>query len=194
MKVTELENVNHILLELNSYIESPTNAKFTKSQQKLPKNSYTYEKAILTVHELSNLQLEFNFLVTQSEIFSEELSKTENSSYQNSSELKSTVQDVIDKLHKPMNKYYQLLQGDKSQTIRLKIDTDKETETEQLNLTIDFDKNRREVQPIGYLNIARMHSIALAFRLASVKILNPEVPILILDDIVNSYDPDIEIA
>ena len=87
-----------------------------------------------------------------------------------------------------MNEYYQYIQQDESQTIKTYIDLDEETGEERLNLSINFASNRKNAQPAGYLSNSQMHSFALAFRLALIKVLNPKVPILVLDDIVTSYD------
>jgi hypothetical protein len=46
------------------------------------------------------------------------------------------------------------------------------------------------VQPNGYLSDSQIHSLALALRLAAVKRFNRAAPIIVLDDIVTSYDAD----
>ena len=107
---------------------------------------------------------------------------------EDSVELITVVQEVLDQLQEPMNEYYQYIQQDESQTIQTTIDLDEETGIERLNLSINFASNRKVAQPAGYLSNSQMNSYALAFRLASIKVLNPKVPILILDDIVTSYD------
>ena len=66
----------------------------------------------------------------------------------------------------------------------------KKTGKEGFNLAIDVAPNRKGVLPSAYLTKSEMHSFALAFHLASIVQFNPEVPIIILDDIIMSYDEE----
>ena len=50
--------------------------------------------------------------------------------------------------------------------------------------------NRKGVVPSGYLSDSQVHTLALALRLAAIRLLNETAPILILDDVVSSYDAD----
>ena len=60
----------------------------------------------------------------------------------------------------------------------------------QLDLLIDFAESRKGVPPSGYLSDSQVHTLALAIRLASICMFNKEFPLIVLDDIVTSYDAD----
>ena len=107
-----------------------------------------------------------------------------------SKKLKNVVEEQIAKLHKPMNEYYQYILGNTEQTIHLRLVTDEETGEEGFNLAVDVTNDRKEVLPGDYLTCAEKQSFALAFHLATIVKFNPEVPIIILDDILLSYDEE----
>jgi ABC-type lipoprotein export system ATPase subunit len=107
-----------------------------------------------------------------------------------SGEIRKKVQTLLDKLQRPMNDIYKLVQGAEAHPIRLELPAEEDTNQQRLNLLIDFAKNRTGVQPGGYLSDSQIHSVALALRLAAIKQFNTDAPIIALDDIVTSYDAD----
>jgi hypothetical protein len=46
------------------------------------------------------------------------------------------------------------------------------------------------VVPSGYLSDSQIHTLALALRLSAIRLFNDRVPIIVLDDVVTSYDAD----
>jgi len=90
----------------------------------------------------------------------------------------------------PTNEIYRQIQGDRAVPIRLELPPEEDSNQQRLNLVIDFAPNRTSVQPSGYLSDSQIHSVALAFRLAAIKQFNDAAPIIVLDDIVTSYDAD----
>lgn len=107
-----------------------------------------------------------------------------------SAEIRKKVQALLDKLQAPMNDIYKLIQPAAAIPIRLELPAEDETNQQRLNLLIDFAKNRAGVQPGGYLSDSQIHSVALALRMAAIKLFNTGAPIIALDDIVTSYDAD----
>lgn len=107
-----------------------------------------------------------------------------------SAEIRKKVQALLDKLQTPMNDIYKLIQGAGAFPIRLELPAEDDTNQQRLNLLIDFAKNRPSVQPAGYLSDSQIHSVALALRMAAIKLFNTGAPIVALDDIVTSYDAD----
>ncbi len=107
-----------------------------------------------------------------------------------SAEIRKKVQALLDKLQTPMNDFYKLIQGAGAIPIRLELPAEDDTNQQRLNLLIDFAKNRLSVQPAGYLSDSQIHSVALALRMAAIKLFNASAPIIALDDIVTSYDAD----
>ena len=99
------------------------------------------------------------------------------------------VQTFLNNLENLMNELYQEIQGSKKYNFRLKLNYDEKTGKHHVVIKFKF-KKLRNVEPGGYLNDAQLHTLALAFKLASIIKLNPEFPIVILDDIATSYDVD----
>jgi hypothetical protein len=54
----------------------------------------------------------------------------------------------------------------------------------------DFAPNRQGVPPSGYLSDSQIHTLALSLRLAAIQMFNTDVPLIVLDDVVTSYDAD----
>lgn len=105
-------------------------------------------------------------------------------------EIRDQVQTRLDSLEGPVNRIYGLIQGPEATPIRFELPREEDRNQQRLKLVIDFAPNRKGVQPSGYLSDSQIHSLALALRLASVKRFNSDAPLLILDDIVTSYDAD----
>ena len=89
---------------------------------------------------------------------------------------------------------YAEIQRDGAAPIRLELPAEKDTNQQRLNLVVDFAANRLGVQPGGYLSDSQIHSLALALRLAAIKRFNVDAPLVVLDDIVTSYDADHRLA
>jgi recombinational DNA repair ATPase RecF len=107
-----------------------------------------------------------------------------------SAKIRDKVQALLDKLQTPMNDIYKLIQGAGAAPVRLELPREDDTNQQRLNLLIDFAENRPGVQPGGYLSDSQIHSVALALRMAAIKLFNADAPIIALDDIVTSYDAD----
>lgn len=132
-----------------------------------------YELALRTKNELGNIS---EALIVQAAMISGEIRKK--------------VQMLLDNLQVPMNDIYKRIQGANAMPIRLELPAEDDSNQQRLNLLIDFAKNRTGVQPGGYLSDSQIHSVALALRMAAIKLFNSSSPILALDDIVTSYDAD----
>ena len=177
-----------------TYLKLCSNFEKCKHTEKAPNDKSNYTETSLLRDVLSVvikfycLKQEFIKLSEKAAILELNKNAVKDKIEKNSTKLISEVQDTLDQIHEPMNEYYQYIQQDESQTIKTYIDLDEETGEERLNLSINFASNRKNAQPAGYLSNSQMHSFALAFRLALIKVLNPKVPILVLDDIVTSYD------
>ena len=155
---------------------------------------HTYFKAKEKIYQLLVLENKRKLaLQTKTEL--EKLSKslTEQAA-KISTEIRRKVQLLLDKLQKPMNDIYEMIQDSGAKPIRLELPGEDKTTQQQLSLLIDFANNRTGVQPSGYLSDSQLHSVALAFRLAAIKQFNIGAPIIALDDIVTSYDADHRLA
>lgn len=111
-----------------------------------------------------------------------------------SAQIRKKVQAVLDTLQTPVNTIYKEIQRDAAAPIRLELPAEEDLNQQRLHLVVDFATNRTGVQPSGYLSDSQIHSLALALRLAAIKRCNVTVPLVVLDDIVTSYDADHRLA
>jgi len=150
----------------------------------------TYAKAMCKVEELLELKEERDRAartLTELEILATELNKQ---AAFISGAIRQEVQALLDTLQVPINDIYRQIQGNAAVPIRLELPSEEDINQQRLNLVIDFADNRAGVQPGGFLSDSQIHSLALAFRLAAIKRFNTAAPIIMLDDIVTSYDAD----
>ena len=177
------QNIKSVLSGSNSSGKHGTTQRVKSSDNKL--------QAILSkVDEMFDLYEDFKDLQGNIEKVNRGLEKYESLVNTYSEQLKKNVEQIVELLHAPMNEYYQYIQGGIDHTIYLRVVSDEKTGMEGLNLAIDVAPNRKGVLPSAYLTKSEMHSFALAFHLASIVQFNSEVPIIILDDIVMSYDEE----
>lgn len=156
----------------------------------LKQGDYTYIRARAKIDRLLELKTERNFaLRTQDELWKLSNALTAEATII-STEIRMNLQTQLDKLQKPMNDIYKLIQGPGTKPIRLELPAENDANQQRLNLLMDFAKNRTGVQPSGYLSDSQIHSVALALRMAAIKQFNAGAPIFALDDIVTSYDAD----
>ena len=104
----------------------------------------------------------------------------------------SHTQNLIGELKDKVNELYRGIQGDGTDTppIRLELPDEEDTNQQRLQLVIDFARNRKGVVPTGYLSDSQIHALALSLRLAAIRLFNGGVPVIVLDDVVTSYDAD----
>ena len=190
LQLSGLDKLESIFNSLCSGLTVIQESKLNNYESSDSQSDFTYQDKIMIVVGIYYIVQDYNKLQQKEKKLKQEIKVLESTIKRASRKLKTEVQNLIDLLHDPINEYYQYIQGEAEQTIKLQIDADKETGQEHLKLAIDFIPNQEDVQPSGYLSNSQMHSFALAFRLASIKVLNPRVPVLILDDIVNSYDAE----
>lgn len=151
---------------------------------------HTYAKAKRKIDILFELQAERDLaLRTQAELVKLSDALTAQTSTI-STEIRKKVQALLDQIQTPTNDIYKLIQGNMAVPIRLELPAEDDTNQQRLSLVIDFADNRVGVQPGGYLSDSQIHSLALALRLAAIKQFNDMAPIVVLDDIVTSYDAD----
>ena len=190
LRILSLDDRDSVYKLLGARSEGSDN--LDSSENKISKNGENskFEKAYAVVkrfiiHKQNSIRLKSNAKVLQTRIKELEVSVSDFSEL-----LVAEVRLGIDQIEEPMNEYFQFLQGDASQKVYFEIDNDEVTGLERLHLKIDFAPSCEGVLPNGFQCNSHMHSFALAFRLASVKVLNPRVPLLVLDDIVTLYDAE----
>ena len=102
------------------------------------------------------------------------------------------IQSLIGKLQDDVASIYQDIQGAgwSSPSIRIELPGEDGIDQQKAQLLFDFSNNRKGVVPSGYMSDSQVHTLALALRLAAIRMFNSEAPILVLDDVVTSYDAD----
>ena len=105
-------------------------------------------------------------------------------------EVREHTQAVVDSLMDVVKRFYEGVNESEGRTPEVHLEIAGDTKQPELNLLVDFAENRRGVVPSGYLSDSQLHTLALSLKLAAIKVLNEEVPIIVLDDIVTSYDAD----
>ena len=174
------------LLELSTSIGSEI-VKIEQSQ-----GEHTYSKASDKVRELIVVKTDLERIERgKSELrrLSEELDKQ---SMAISESVANHIRSLIAKLQKRVKLLYSEIQGEdeKIPEIRLVLSDQGQVNQRQAQLRIDFAENRKEVAPSGYLSDSQVHTLALAHRLAAMLLFNEGAPMIVLDDVVTSYDAD----
>ena len=102
------------------------------------------------------------------------------------------INRIISRLQNETRSIYKDIQGPNWTVPPIRIDLPSEGDRNQQRayLRMDFADNHKNVIPGGYLSDSQIHTLALAMRLAAIRIFNPQAPIIALDDIVTSYDVD----
>jgi len=87
---------------------------------------------------------------------------------------------------------YGAIRGPEAPTPRPRLELPGEGDINQrrLLLRMDFASNRTSVAPSGYMSDSEVHALALSLRLAAIRQLNGPVRVVILDDVVTSYDAE----
>ena len=106
--------------------------------------------------------------------------------------IKDHINGLIGSLGADIQDTYNEIQGSNGDSlpIHIKLPEEEKIDQQRAELVIDFSANRKGVVPSGYLSDSQIHTLALALRLAAIRLLNKAVPILVLDDVVSSYDAD----
>jgi hypothetical protein len=86
---------------------------------------------------------------------------------------------------------YKEIQNNKANVppIHLALPAEDDANQQRVQLLIDF-ADRKGVAPSGYLSDSQIHTLALSLRLSAIRLFNKGLPVIVLDDIVTSYDAD----
>ena len=102
------------------------------------------------------------------------------------------TQNLIGRLQKSVDDLYRDIQGENESAppIRFVLPGEDDTNQQRIQLLIDFAENRKGVIPSGYLSDSQIHTLALALRLSAICMFNDGMSVIVLDDVVTSYDAD----
>ncbi len=162
------------------------------TQIELQQGEHTYGKALETVHKLLNISADLQRIArTKAELKSLQV-ELDRQVLEIDKSIVAHIQSLIGKLESDIASIYKDIQGtgETSYPIRIELSGQDGIDQQKAQLLIDFSVNRKGVVPGGYLSDSQVHTLALALRLAAIRMFNSEAPILVLDDVVTSYDAD----
>ena len=153
---------------------------------------HTYGKALETVTKLLSIKADLQRIArTKAELESLQI-ELGRQVLEIDKAIVDHIQSLIGKLESDVASIYQDIQGTgwTSPPIRIELPGQDGIDQQKAQLLIDYSVNRQGVVPSGYLSDSQVHTLALALRLAAIRMFNSEAPILVLDDVVTSYDAD----
>jgi len=152
----------------------------------------TYANALKAADDLIELKADLDRIADiKAELISIE-KQLNNQALSINREIVEHTQNLIGKLRDDVNTLYKEMQRTDAEPppIRLELPGAEEINQQRIQLLIDFSENRKGVVPTGYLSDSQIHTLALSLRLAAIRLFNWRVPIIVLDDVVTSYDVD----
>ena len=100
------------------------------------------------------------------------------------------VGDFLDRIHSPMNEIYSEIQGCDNKNFRMELQFDSNLSQFHIPIYFDFNHLRKGVLINEHLSDAQLHSLALAIKIASIEEFNTQTPLIVMDDVVVSYDAE----
>ncbi len=106
------------------------------------------------------------------------------------SRFRTYLQSLIDSLKDQVNTLYRCIQVEEDAAPEIKLQLEEDHREPKLNVRVNFAPNRENVVPTGYLSDSQIHTLALSLWLAAIRSSNGKFPVIVLDDVVTSYDAD----
>jgi len=152
----------------------------------------TYAKALSTFEALFKLKSDLQRIQRRESELTLLNDELDRQSMKISRSIMTLTETRIGKLRDDINALFAAIQGPavKAPRIRLELPKEEEKDQQRVHLLVDFTQNRTSVAPSGYLSDSQLHTLALSLRLTAIKALNKKVPVIVLDDVVTSYDVD----
>ena len=101
------------------------------------------------------------------------------------------LKDRINELQDKVRAIYKAIQGSNYDVplIRIELPSNESSNQKNVTLSIDF-RDRKQVAPNSFLSDSQINTLALAIRLAAIQMFNSGFPVIVLDDVVTSYDAE----
>ena len=101
------------------------------------------------------------------------------------------LKDKISELQDKVRTIYQAVQGSNYDVplIRIELPSNESSNQKNVTLSVDF-RDRKQVAPNSFLSDSQINTLALAIRLAAIQMFNSGFPVIVLDDVVTSYDAE----
>ncbi len=155
-------------------------------------SEHTYGKAFSMLEELVTIKSDLKRIERTKQQLGMLLEELTRQTHAINKDIVDHTQALISSLQAEVARIYGEIQGGvgAAPPIRIELPEENERDQQHAQLVIDFSANRQGVVPSGYLSDSQVHTLALALRLAAIRLLNLTSPIIVLDDIVTSYDAD----
>jgi len=153
---------------------------------------HTYGKALGTVTKLLDIKTELQRIERTKDKLQSIQREINRQVLEIEKAIVSHISGLVSKLESDVASIYQAIQGAGVKSPRIWIDLPDQAGVDQqrARLLMDYSSNRKGVAPSGYLSDSQVHTLALALRLAAIRLFNSDAPIMVLDDVVTSYDAD----
>ncbi len=185
-----LPNSGLLLQGMVSIRESLTNARERLENQQ-GENTYTQAKNI--ADQLIQVRKDLTRIYRTKE----ELEKLHTNLVKQANGIETAINEhnegLLSKIEHDVDTLYKKIQGvpqDEPSLVRLQLAKGNAANQQQVSLVVDYSDNRKSVAPSGYLSDSQIHTVALSLRLAAIRKFNSGAPIIVLDDVVTSYDAD----
>ena len=185
-----LPNSRFLLQAMVSIRESLTNARERLVSQQ---GENTYAQAKNIADQLIQVQKDLTRIYRTKE----ELQKLHTNLVKQANGIETIINEhnkgLLSKLEHDVDTLYKKIQGvpkDEPSLVRLQLAEGNAANQQQVSLVVDYSDNRKSVAPSGYLSDSQIHTVALSLRLAAIRKFNLGAPIIVLDDVVTSYDAD----
>ena len=176
-------------VDVLAQVRSSIIANIRQSDQQQDK--HTYHDALETVRRLLDTKSELERIRRNKDALSVIKQNLDLQSKAFGDAIVDHVQNLIKKLQDETGTIYKAIQGPhvKVPPIRIELAGEGAADSRRAQLLVDFADNKGVI-PGGFLSDSQIHTLALALRLAAIRIFNTKVRIIALDDIVTSYDAD----
>ena len=153
---------------------------------------HTYAKAYDKLKELFTIESDLDRIAQTKANIGLLHKQLDNQAHTINVAIKDCIDGLIGSLQSDIQIIYNKVQGsnDDFLPIHIRLPEEENIDQQRAELVIDFSPNRKGVVPSGYLSDSQVHTLALALRLAAIRLLNETAPFLVLDDVVSSYDAD----
>lgn len=191
-EILQLENIGrlHDQSESNRWELLSEMIKIESEQLKHSPSKYNYGDALYVVQRLINIKSELKRIARVRDVWTEAHNRLEKQSSMLDEQIVRGVQNQIDHLENTINNFYHNIQGDDTAAPRIKIRLIKQGNQRSAQILMDFKANSQNVMPGGYLSDSQLSTLAFSIQLAAIRMFNTSFKILVLDDVVTSYDAD----
>lgn len=154
------------------------------------RDKHTYGNALNTVHSLLKIKADLDRIdQTKCELktISESLARQ---THVLNSAIVEHIGSKIQSLEGKAREIYRTIQNSNDAPhIQIRLPDEDKAKKREASLSINFH-DREEVAPGSYLSSSQVHTLALSIRLAAIREFNIWFKVIVLDDVVTSYDVD----